>query len=456
MAGIGFEIRKILKKNTLLSLFEAYGYAGIISSGPWVLSILALMLVGILSAGISGNGEETVEFLVTVTYLMAGSLILTGGIQLMLIRYISDRLFEGRDEMVLPNLLGACLLVTLVGGIGGSLILPLFNDTSLLFKVLLLASFVVLCNIWLITIFLSGMKEYKLIVGTMFFAYTILVLSSLITNQWGLEGLFFSFLFGHFILMFAFLFTIIRKYPASVLVNFQHLMPSKVFYALFWAGTFYNLGIWADKFTFWFSDSTSQAVIGPLRASIIYDLPIFLAYLSIIPGMAVFLVRMETDFSERYDAFYDAIREGATLKEIEHQKDQMVLTIRRGIFEIYKVQGVTLALMFLWGKQLLDALGLDTSYEMLFKIDMVGVGMQVLLLAMLNVLFYLDKRSEAVGICLLFFVLNLGLSLLSIELGPQFYGYGFALAIIISAAVALFRLSRLLERHEYITFMLQR
>ena len=42
MAGIGFEIRKILKKNTLLSVFEAYGYAGLIGSGPWLLSIIAL------------------------------------------------------------------------------------------------------------------------------------------------------------------------------------------------------------------------------------------------------------------------------------------------------------------------------------------------------------------------------------------------------------------------------
>lgn len=35
MAGIGFEIRRILKRDSFLNLFEAYGLAGIISSGPW-------------------------------------------------------------------------------------------------------------------------------------------------------------------------------------------------------------------------------------------------------------------------------------------------------------------------------------------------------------------------------------------------------------------------------------
>ena len=34
MAGIGFELRKLLRKDTLLGLIRAYAYAGVISSGP--------------------------------------------------------------------------------------------------------------------------------------------------------------------------------------------------------------------------------------------------------------------------------------------------------------------------------------------------------------------------------------------------------------------------------------
>jgi polysaccharide biosynthesis protein PelG len=50
------------------------------------------------------------------------------------------------------------------------------------------------------------------------------------------------------------------------------------------------VGLWIDKVFFWYSESTGHQVIGPLHASVVYDFPIFLAYLSIIPGMAVFLV----------------------------------------------------------------------------------------------------------------------------------------------------------------------
>lgn len=49
MAGIGFELRKMLKRDSLLGLLRAYTYAGIISSGPWILSIVGILLIGILT-----------------------------------------------------------------------------------------------------------------------------------------------------------------------------------------------------------------------------------------------------------------------------------------------------------------------------------------------------------------------------------------------------------------------
>ncbi|MEG2045275.1 MAG: exopolysaccharide Pel transporter PelG, partial [Comamonas sp.] len=34
MAGIGFELRRLLRKNTLFSLVQTYAYASVIGSGP--------------------------------------------------------------------------------------------------------------------------------------------------------------------------------------------------------------------------------------------------------------------------------------------------------------------------------------------------------------------------------------------------------------------------------------
>ena len=52
MAGIGFELRKILSRDSYTATLHAYVYAGLISSGPWVLSILSVMLVGVISLGL--------------------------------------------------------------------------------------------------------------------------------------------------------------------------------------------------------------------------------------------------------------------------------------------------------------------------------------------------------------------------------------------------------------------
>ncbi|MGV8268162.1 exopolysaccharide Pel transporter PelG, partial [Pseudomonas aeruginosa] len=75
---------------------------------------------------------------------------------------------------------------------------------------------------------------------------------------------------------------------------------------------------------------TADLVIGPLRASILYGRQIFLGYLSVSPGMAVFPVRIETDFAEWYVRVYEAIRGGETLQHIGLLKEQMSLAIRQG------------------------------------------------------------------------------------------------------------------------------
>ena len=44
MAGIGFEIRKILKEKTIFSIVRAFSYAGVISSGPWIISMVSILI----------------------------------------------------------------------------------------------------------------------------------------------------------------------------------------------------------------------------------------------------------------------------------------------------------------------------------------------------------------------------------------------------------------------------
>lgn len=427
-----------------------------ISSGPWVLSIISVMLIGLLSVGVVGSQSLVRQFLVTVTYLMASSLIVTGGLQLFFTRFVSDQLFQKRTEVILPNLLGILLLVTVGVGVLACAVLITLFDEPFIYRLLVLANFVVLCNLWLVIIFLSGMKAYNRILLVMAGGYSIMVASAFLLRHWGVDGLLLALLIGHGCLLFMFLFDIVRDFDSDRLIAFDFLDRNKVFLSLLLTGLCYNLGIWVDKLIFWFNPATSDQIVGPLRASMLYDLPIFLAYLAIIPGMAVFLVRIETDFAEWYERLFRAIREGETLQHIGHLKNEMTLSIRQGLQEICKVQGLTVVLLLLFAPNLLDWLGMSRYYLPLFYVDLVGVSVQVVFMALLNVFFYLDKRTVVLQLCALFVVLNALLTLLSQYLGPSFFGYGFTVSLVCCVFVALIRLNRALEDLKYDTFMLNR
>ena len=219
MAGIGFELRRILAKDSYSATLRAYLYAGLISSGPWVLSIISVMLIGVMSIGFVVPDLLVRQFLVSVTYLMATSLIVTGGLQLFFTRFVSDRLFEQRMDAITPNLLGILLVVTLFSGLLGTLVLVVLFDQSFVYRVLMLANFVTLCNLWLVIVFLSGMKAYNRILVVMLLGYAGMIISAFFLRNVGMEGLLLALLVGHALLLFIFLFDVLRQYPSERLAG---------------------------------------------------------------------------------------------------------------------------------------------------------------------------------------------------------------------------------------------
>lgn len=456
MAGIGFELRRLLRTDSYSGLLRTYTYAGIISSGPWVLSILVIMVLGLASFHHVKPVTQVTQFLVSVNYLVAGSLILTGLVQLLFTRFVADRLYERKPERILPNLITLLCAVNLVSGaLALAILLSLFNTTPGVYRIEMLAGFVMLCNIWCLSIFLSGIKEYKQILWCFVAGYGAALLAGLALRPWGLVGLLGGFDLGQAILLSSMLFVVLRAYPSDRLSALDLLNPKLTHTSLMLTGLFFSLGIWIDKFIFWFNPATSVSIIGPLRASPIYDFPLFLAYLSIVPGMAVFLVRIETDFAERYYMYYNAIRQGETLEHIDALQGSMIDTVRQGIYEIFKIQGITVALLLLLAPALMRLLGASPLYVPLFDIDILAVAVQVLLLAILNTLFYLDKLKIALSLCLLFALGNCVLTVISQILGVTFYGYGYAVSLILISLVGLGLLSREMDLLTYQTFMFQ-
>ena len=452
MAGVGLQLRGMLARNSYASLLGTYGYAGLVSAGPWVLSMVAMLAIGALA---TGDGSRTSDLLVAITWSTAGSLILTGPLQLVFGRFVADCSYQGRHDQILPNLLGALGVTTVASGVTASIVVLAGFHESLPCRALLVATFVALCDGWVLLVLLSGVRAHGAVVMVFFAAQLTSVGGTLALRGFGLDGLLLGFLTGQVGAVFGMLILVIREFPGQPGIRCDFLRPSRARLQLAAIGLLFYAGIWADKAVFWLNPSTSTAAFGPLRTSVLYDLPIFLAYLSAIPAMAVFFFRLEADFAERCGAFVRAVQGGAPLHRIEHIQARMVAAVRRGFGEILQVQGATLVAIFVGGRALLRAASISPLHLQLLLVDAAAVALQVMFLAILNVLFYLDERRPALLLITVFSGGNLVLTLVTQALGPDWYGFGFATAALLASTAGLFILARKLERLDREIFLRQ-
>ncbi len=457
MAGIGFELKKILKEDRLLSLAKVYGYSAILSSGPWVVSIVAILLVGFINLANYGADSDVYRFQVVVTYAiaLASSLIITGIVQLPLTRYIADLIFNHREDEILPAYFGALALAWMLGL---PLVIPfymwVFEGQSALFIVGVVATFLVLCGVWISSILAASLKYYNGVVWAYFISYALIVFVSIYSGD-TIEKLIYIFFIGNAFLLVILMTLIIKSYNSTIFFKIDFFLAKNFYWSLAIAGLTYNLGAWVDKFIFWYHPATGYAVIGRLHASVVYDLPIFLAYLSIIPGMAIFFYRLEADFSEKYDLYYNAVRNGGTLKTIRTYRDDMVYVIRHALHEIIAIQGIVDIILFLSAPYFFHYLHIPQLYLGLLYILTIGAMLQLAFMSVLAILYYLDRKIVAMWLSIAFFLLNALLTFISIDMGPAMFGYGYTISLLIVFTASVIFIRKELERLNYETFMLQ-
>ena len=466
MAGIGFQLKKILEERTLTSVVKTFGYSAVLSSGPWVISMIIILGIGLTNIYIYQTKDPNNLILKSsVTYVsaLAMSSVLTGFIQLPFTRFVADRLYEKRYYLVLPNFLGTIVVTIGVSSILATLLsILIFPSQSNIFIILYITLFVVLSVVWIANILAASLKLYKLVILFYLLGYIAIYISFIFLREYQLIGLLTSFIIGNSILFILLFLGIIYYYPSSNRNNRRFIRfdmfkqnYGKFYWKLGWSGMLYNISIWIDKVIFWFSPIVGYAVIDRLHASMVYDFPIFLAYLSIIPGMAIFFFRLEADFADSYERFYHAINKHGTLEQIRRYKQSMIDGVKRSIQEVIFVQGMFNILLFLSSKKLFEIFMLPKLYLPLFYVDVIGVQLQLGFMSILAYLYYLDRTREALIYTALFVILNALLTWISVQLGPYFYGYGFSIALLILFVAGINTLNNILQELDYQTFMLQ-
>jgi uncharacterized membrane protein len=456
MAGISIELKKLIKDRSISKLFLALGYSTALSSGNWILAVGVIFVFSLLGAAIFGRGERSIIYQVYITYTVALSLIISGPLQLMFTRYVADRIFEKEEERILPNFIGSVVLAAISGfAVALALSFYLFKGLAYYYHLVFAFTVATLSAVWVSNSLLAGLKKYWYIFVAFTLSYFLAGVLFLITFKQPLVVSFFGFYISQFILLLLLLYRVLLDYPSYKVLEFDFLNPRRSYYSLALTGFFYNLGVWVDKFVFWFSPMTGDPLFANIRTSVVYDIPIILSYMSIIPGLAVFFLKTEAEFAERYDEYYDAVRNFGSLQQLYFFANKMILSVRDAFYDTLRIQLVADVGIYFFELPIFYLLKLPPLYIPLFNILLVGATLQLLFMVLFTLFSYYDRKKTLAILTGLFALLNAILSALSQYLGPYYYGYGYTVSLLIVVILGMIILSRFLNEIHYRTFMIK-
>lgn len=453
MAGIGFELRKMIDdRGDLVSRIKGYVSAGLISAGPWIMTVITIGGIDLLVRG-SATPEDYELFRGLVTYAFAFSLIVVGAIQMAVTRKVADLLYTRDHDAVLPAMV-SCMAVL---GVIQLLIGATFCwtvDLDLVTSIGAVSLYVVVSLTWIALIWLGVTKDYDAVLR----AFAVGSAVSIAGTWWvrdalGGGALLLAYGLGQSVTLVMLLSALVRGMDASGKRSLDVFASVPKYPQLVFVGLAYNTAIWADKMIFWFADG-----VGPhtgVRFHPLYDSCCFLAYLTVVPALAINLVRVETSFYERYREYYGAILDGLPLREIEEARGRMSHELSDAAIRLLRIQGAITLAFIVFAGPLLAALGIPEAGVPVFRACCLGALFHVFLLVTLLLLLYFDLRRRAALAALCFLGTNATFAAVSVRLGLWSYGLGYALAGLLSLVPALWMLARGLERLEYVTFASQ-
>jgi uncharacterized membrane protein len=452
MAGIGFELKRIMRHETFLSEFTAYLYSAMISSGPWLMSILCLAVLGIFRGGENASAHEL--FRSTVVYIYASSLIFSGILQLVCTRYLADQLYEQKSDHVLTTFF-TCTVIILTGGTAIAWPGFYFFKISMIHKFLAVLLFLVINMIWLSMIFLSAVKDYHSVVFSFAIGAVIsIILVFRLGAYLGVEGDLLGYLIGQSVTLFWLMARLIAEFPASRFWDIGLFKYFIKFWDLACIGFFFNLGIWVDKFVFWTAPD-SNVIVPFFRTHKLYDSPLFFSYLTIVPTLAMFMLKIETSFYDHYRKYYSKVMGKKDMANILEEKGLMIDTLKESIREIFIIQGTITLICIVFTPEIINALHFTTLQAPIFRVTLIGAFLNILLVINVIILFYFDQRKSVLLVTMVYLFSNFGFSLLSINMGIQYYGYGYTYCCLLSLLTAFQQLDYKMKNLEYITFTSQ-
>ncbi|MGH7368981.1 MAG: exopolysaccharide Pel transporter PelG [Candidatus Rokuibacteriota bacterium] len=454
MAGIGFRLKRLIVEDTYGGWLRAHLYGAVLSAGPWLLSICTLGTLTLLSRNLIGDDAHA-RFQVVVVYTYTFSLITTGAAHMVVTRQLADELYLGRIGTLVVSYRWTLGVTALAHLLLGALVYGLMPGLDLELRVFGVMLVVVVSCTWMVMIFLGAAQDYASVVAAFFAGNALSLLAAIgLGRSAGSIGYLAGFLVGQAVILFVLCGRVEREFASVRAPEAVGLRRAFARYPeLIAAGLLYNAAIAVDRLLFW-AGPTGRPIVGWFHASL-YDTPIFLCYLSVVPSLAIFLVSVETDFYDRYRRYYGVATKHGTLRQVLEAKREMTGCLRESVRRLLVAQApVTLALMAA-APWIATVLALEPLQLGILRCGLVGAFLHVLCLFGGIVLLYFDRRRAAAEVAGVFFLANGIFTAATLLVGPRAYGLGYPLAALLGSAWAYRRLEQTLDDLEYLTFAAQ-
>ena len=452
MAGIGFVLRKLTRRDDLLGIVQGYTHAALASTGPWLFTVLSLGTISFLTADIS-QLDEINAFRTVIIYNFGFSLVLTGPILLVATRYLSDMIYRKDVSGTVGMLIGSLILAF---GSQALIVVPFYLfyvDLPPIMQAASIANYFVIAGIWLVSIYLTALKDFNAITRS----FAMGMLAGALAAVWlafdlGALGMMIGFTAGLGMIFFALVARVFAEYPYRFRRPFAFLSYYRLYWELAVSGFVYNVAIWADKWLMWTVPEREVAPSG-LVTYPDYDSAMFLAYMTVVPSLAAFVLSVETSFFEKYLAFYRDIQHHVNFRRIARNQREIVVTIMRSGRNLMILQGSITFVAVAMAPSIFEALGLNFRQIGMFRIGVIGSFFQVLVLSLSVIIAYFDLRKVTLAVFSVMLVTNVGFTQVSIELGFSYYGYGSFFSNLVTFVFAAFAAAHYLNQLPFLTFV---
>jgi len=486
MAGIGFRLNRFIETGTISGNVLAFAYSAIIAAGPWIITSLALSTLlnygffkviaqVILNVFTNMTDREIIYniqniyskivneyFSVSIVYSFVFSTVITGGIIMVLSRNISDKIYSDNYEDIFSDTVGFIMISQIISLIVAMIFFGIYDQNPLWVKIFVTWLFISLSTLWVVSVAAVATDSYvKYLLAFVITGFSSVIFSIFFGLKFGPVGSVAGYALGVNVGISYMLFMVGEYFGFRLKISFAWAKSIVVYWQNLVIGTFYYLSIWIDDIVTWASpqlgESYTRYGLYGFRLAYDYDSPMFLAYLTTIPTMAMFVLVLETYFYKKYKLFYQNITSGGTYSDIIISKNEMIQEMKSNISLVVKFQIIITAIIyFINDINIIVSQNAGLS-DIIRRIGIVGAMMNGFYLMITLLLLYFDFRKEVMLLNILTFSINIGLSygLFSV-FDNKLLGFSYTIAFTISTFIGYKILIKKLENIEKIEFNRQK